>query len=1126
MLQRWKDYAAAWLVLAALCAIYQLTFVNWLEPDPLPPLRFARPPALRQNESLANLFPEGSWQRGNCKRLQTRDGALLFENWSQVDDDQWKLWPLTVVLGMNSDSPLLVEAEEGAEIQFSESLDVMSGGAPPIERGQMIGNVRIRSVGKGFPVTTAGGDASTRPTEQLEILSSDFGIDYRKIWTTQPIVVKLGDLRLEGRDLTLHLAPMGNIRPGGEAAMSILNRLELIYLDRLIVPLPSGGLWKYGAEPTATNAPKPNDESRRPGTPWAVGAVKTRIGGAVPAVVANNRAAPINPAVLRSGMLESNVGPADNGHFAAGGDAPAGLAAALLRCAGRVEYHFGNHELTLRDNVRLEHHVDGVVDLFSCEYLKLQFADPFQPRFRRVANRDGRDTGREPDNAEIREELGNYLLGLVAQGQPAMIQLPSFDAEVSAEQIELDVKAGSLRMTGRAGARISYAGNTWRFKQVSYHIDPVNPNRIGTFDALGSGLVEFAGDATLPIRRLRWTDNLKLEPPDATGEFILRVDGNVTGLMNDGGEFACDSAMLVLRTDEQFAPPGDGELGSNDWLRATRPTRFQATGHVHFRSSMVDIATRLLRLYFEFTPTDGVLGEIAKVQPGDGSDGATEHAIRRWVRQPSADRVAGAPGASGTDRQPGAGQTATASTPVAGPRPAIHGDTINAKLRLRGKELTATDLTVVGNVSLKHTLDTPNGPLPAILTGENLQLRDTAGDEILQIGSGLGSPAKLKLGDGHFIGPLIQVRLADNLVWIRDAGEFQVPTQMLPRVISEAPIPQPLSATGKTNPPPALRWVSPPRCRWRGQMLFDGSRIVLTDGVDLHGAVLVGNDPELWDVDLVADNLQVTLQKNLPMREFELLREAAIESVGVQGTAQRPLVITANQLTETGFRKARHVLNVPQLVLHPQASQLVGDGPGWYRAWMQSDQTPLAGIVTSEGQRPADRSLIGAHLVFRDSLRADLTNQNLKFLGDVRIASRPVQDWEDRIDVQQIEGLRMSESTLDCDSLMLGIDPNRAAKSLNNAWELEASGQVLFQTRNEQGLFHGQARRATYTAAKDIFLIEGEPGYGASVKQTLPTGAPGMNLAVKRMSVNTQTLEVINVEFERLQLGTLPGVSR
>src|SRR5690606_8418878 len=126
------------------------------------------------------------------------------------------------------------------------------------------------------------------------------------------------------------------------------------------------------------------------------------------------------------------------------------------------------------------------------------------------------------------EEVGDYLLRVIAEGRPAQMRLPSFSAEVAAERIDLDTRGGLLRMSGRAGARISYAGHTWRFNQFTYRLNPNDPAQIGAFDALGSGLVEFSGDTELPVKRLRWTDGIKLDQPEAGGEFSLRVDGNVT----------------------------------------------------------------------------------------------------------------------------------------------------------------------------------------------------------------------------------------------------------------------------------------------------------------------------------------------------------------------------------------------------------------------------------------------------------------------------------------------------------------------------------------------------------------------------------------------------------------------
>lgn len=1050
MLQRLTRYATALIVLGSACAVYQFAFVAWLEPDPLPTLELAQTPGLRRNHSLSTLFPPDAWQLQHCKRLQTRDGVLLFEHWEQIGDDQWKLWPLSLVMGLNSDSPLLLDAPEGAEIKFSESLDMMSGGAPPIERGRMIGEVRIKSVGKAISLGDPKADGAAAPEGHLEIVSSDFGIDFQKIWTTQPIEVRLGDVKLLGRDLTLHLAPISRLGSSGDGILSILERMELIYLHQLTVPLPEGGLWGNKVNQTAS---------------------------------ATNAAA---AATQRAQRLPTPGQPAEP---------PARID---LRCAGRVVFLFGTNELMLNRNVHLEHRTRYVTDVFECNDLTLQFADLLRTRYRGEAG-------------EREDEIGDYLVSVVAEGFPARLRLPSFTTEIAAETIALDARLGRLRMSGSAGARITYASHTWLFEQFTYQFNPSDPMEIGVFDASGSGLVEFSGQADLPVKRLRWTEGVKLEQPDASGEFALRLDGNVTALMSDDGEFACDSALLVLQA-------GDRKLAGDEWLQATRPKRFQATGRVHIESPMVNIATKLLQVYFDFDPE--AIRPAGTAAQGDTPPLASSP-MRQWVRQPTG---SGEPSS-------GAATPVASSTPVQAHRPTILGETINAKLRLSGKQLTATDLSVSGNVSVRHTLKTPSGELPAVLTGDRLQLRDTLGDEILQIGSGIDRPARLSLGDGHFVGPLIQVRLADNIVWIKDAGEFQVPTQLLPSSgggdTNLQPFRMPVASqqvSTSTSKETKLRWITPPHCRWRGQMLFDGNRAVLTDGVEIRGTVMAGDQEEIWDIDVVGDQLAVVMEQEVQMRQLETVRTAAIDHISLTATPSHPLVITVNQLTSEGIRKARHVLTTPELTLRPQTSMITGSGPGWYRAWVKTENKPMGAAVTSGGFRSDDSSMVGVHLVYQEKLEANLTEQCLDFFRGVRIAGRPVKSWDEAVDVEAMQGLRLGESTMDCDRLRLAIDTTQPRHLVANAWEMEAIGGVLFQTRNEKGLYSGNAGRATYTAAKDLFVIQGDPGRSATMNQTLPTGAPGWSVAGNG-SVNTRTMEV-NFEFSRLQLGPLPNLSR
>ena len=68
-------------------------------------------------------------------------------------------------------------------------------------------------------------------------------------------------------------------------------------------------------------------------------------------------------------------------------------------------------------------------------------------------------------------------------------------------------------------------------------------------------------------------------------------------------------------------------------------------------------------------------------------------------------------------------------------------------------------------------------------------------------------------------------------------------------------------------------------------------------------------------------------------------------------SAANPLVVTANQLTARGVRKARHVLTPAELTFRPSTAVLTGAGPGWYRAWIQTADAPLARRVSLDSGR-------------------------------------------------------------------------------------------------------------------------------------------------------------------------------
>ena len=1002
MWKRLRQYLIAFAILSVLAIAYQLTVTPLMQPPPVETVAMAEDPILQADDSLSDVFPEGSWQLGPCKQLQTAEGMLLFQNWEQTNDDQWKLWPVSVVIGRGmsarrSTAPVILDAAAGAEIKFTESLDVMSGGAPPIDRGRMMGEVHIYR--RGEP----GED------DPIDIRTANVGIDARKIWTTEAIEMNVGRARMLGRDLTIYLA--GPAAPGGSSGnvSTVLDRMELIYLDELVMPLQSGGLWRA----TAPTAEAPDR---------------------TPTAIASDRSAMIS-----------------------------------IACGGRVEYDFALDQLTLRDSVSLVHHVPGkLADRFDCDALQLTLNDPTNESIQRQSPID-------------------WLTEIIASGDPAVAKLPSFEADLAAERIELNVTKGMIRAEGSKGIQLRRRGISARLARLVYQFDPKQPKAIGVIDAQGAGIVQI-NDPAIPLRKAQWRDGVKVQPmgrptsDPLQSSVELWVDGEVHAWMSDGGEFRADSIAGVLKPSIK---PGTQEE------RTLVPDRFEISGDVRIDTTAIAAETKRLLLYFvseDDPPPQSVAGSE---QPEQSSP------LRQWVVQP---------------RKPG-----EIVDPIARPRPTIRGDSIRAQLRRDGSQLSAKKLSVAGSVEVVHRLTAGDQSLPARLTGDQLQLIDGGGEDILQLTSGPGAPARFDVGDGFFIGPQIQVRPSDNLIWMNAAGEFQMPTAALPTGLA-----------GQSQE--KIRWAKPPHCRWQGEMIFDGRTAVLTEGVDITAELV--NEGEHWNLHMKGDRLQVDLTQAVQVRDMQAMRRAAVQSVALMQSAERPVIVQALRRGTDGVLEARHMLHANQLTLSPDAGgRLVGQGPGWYRGWMiPKSDGPLSGRQNQSAKDPNERSITGIHLVFNDSMQGDLYARKLDFLRGVRVGVRSVESWEAVFDAQKMDAISVGESTLDCDRLRFNVEPgfdnSRRLAGTPTPWEMEANSGVVFRTRNDSGLLEGTASRASYSSSKDLFTVEGAPNEPAIFRQTRADGSAGPEGAVRTMSIRPGTMKVENAVIERLNIATPPQTFR
>ncbi|MEM9589610.1 MAG: hypothetical protein AAGA03_20170, partial [Planctomycetota bacterium] len=524
-----------------------------------------------------------------------------------------------------------------------------------------------------------------------------------------------------------------------------------------------------------------------------------------------------------------------------------------IACRGRIEYDFAMDRLVLSDDVSLTHHTPlPEHDQFDCQRLTVDL--------------------REPNNRDLpRESPTDWLRNITAEGLPAIARLRTRDSEIAANTIQLDAQGGWLRATGPRGIglRVGLFGATLR--QLEYQFDTANPKAAGRLIADGPGRM-ISQDPQQSIKEVRWNSHLELRPAptDAADQhgtkrqpMELLVDGGIDATFTDQGSATAESIRGLVIADSRNKP------------MQFIPQRFTAAGAVAIDTSKLAVQTK--RLAVDFVET---------AQPkAINSDEDTSGVMRTWVAQPVSTRT-------------------TTVKPIARSRPTVRGDTIAVQMA-RGGDWEVQDLSVNGNVQLNHQLEARGKTLLANLEGQKLRLGTVDGQDILYLGSGPEAPARLKLADGYFVGPEIQIWLDLNIVQINQAGEFQLPTEMLPRAIS-------LGAVAEQDSQAASNvvWKTPPRCRFEGGMSFDGRRVLLNGGVLIDAEFTHQQQP--WTISMRGESLIALLDSSVQLRDMQSLRQAVIQSITLVESQAYPVVVEAEQRSSDGVKEAKHVLQMPQ----------------------------------------------------------------------------------------------------------------------------------------------------------------------------------------------------------------------
>ncbi|MCA9267906.1 MAG: hypothetical protein KDA41_05520, partial [Planctomycetales bacterium] len=240
---------------------YALLAVPWIEPaapERAQPAAGAAdagstlPGAMRHARLLAELYPdERAWQRQRPKIIETDQAVLLLQDYRTLEDGRMELRPCTLLFlpkAKPEDDPrhqrvVVLDAPEGAILQFDKSLDLRRAEFGKLVGGRLAGEVTIRS-----------NESQPGADDRLFLATRNIDMDQQRIWTPHEVEFRYGQSHGRGRDLIISLLPGPQSQLGSSGPnIGGIQSLELVHLERLHLAADSPGLLSAAKSPSAAH---------------------------------------------------------------------------------------------------------------------------------------------------------------------------------------------------------------------------------------------------------------------------------------------------------------------------------------------------------------------------------------------------------------------------------------------------------------------------------------------------------------------------------------------------------------------------------------------------------------------------------------------------------------------------------------------------------------------------------------------------------------------------------------------------------------------------------------------------------------------------------------------------------
>lgn len=1158
-----REYFRVLIPILALLAIYRLVAVPFIEIETVEQKQqWESTPRSAQQRWWEDEFSEADWERNEPKVLETAQGILLFKEWDKLGPDRWRLHPLTILIPQ-ADSPassgpdaklsprraMKIKNPQGAEIQFREAVDWTSGHPPPVVGGQMNGAITITS-------------PSNRPDEKdnVRIETSDLRIDRRHIWTTSNVHMELGNSTVEGRDLSIFLdhdllATTSEETAPQESPFSGLDHLELIYVDRVHIDLPNGGLFNKQATTSRAYATVSCggafhfDFHQSLATLNSDVVLRHIVEGYAPDTFhshrldlhfqfkANPQKSPV--ANTTSPTLESDEWSIDrieavgvNSNDLQDASRWVRLEAPSMQARGQgrwVQIHLDQGRIAIRN------HLPGIPAIDSSQvYLQRESMQVWSPEIEYSSQRIKQTNRNKGDTAlnEIpltlsatSESSTPVSLGTLWAAGPGLASLVAEDGDewrlswAQLLQMRPDGDQDLLTIEGSASARSVKQGR-FSADKVEVWLTNLTNEVVDEVAIINSG----KGINSVIPDRLHASEDVRVDSPELRAQVTdMQVWFNYPE---------------VLLAKQQLLDPRRKQQAL---LKAQRDRQFVNNPHAN-QPSNKDRRNQASPIGTAFSGLAAVARDASSSQPSKSTSNTNVNNTLGSGGGTVPNTTSPSPGRMASLTPLKLNGTTASSNPTTELPLKVTGKTLVAKIAQSSAGALIEDLAIDGMVTVTRDSVSADSPWPLTMTGSQLRL-DTSENGNLDA-SIVGSPAKLSIGSGSLEGPEVRFNQRQQMVWIDHPGVFRVPPEALKEniigssgagnVLSPPPTSFPSLIPSSKSNNDSFQWLEAPEIRWSGKMVFNGQIVRMDGGVDIKTRVQTDQET-VWHIHGVAREMQVEL-----VRPIEIAGAATAKAEISSIRLKESVDIKAAQTDIKGIRRSLEHLEVPELLFIVPEQRILGAGPGSLRSRRVGNGNPISPptdggkpVAITPAQRNPQIELQCLHLTFIGRMEGQVEQQSMSFFDRVETLIGPIRQWEDSLDVHFIDRLKIGQTMMTCDQLNVYNTANlsynqtqiqNAQMNRDAAWEVKGVGHVRLDSVNEKGSYAITAQSAQYAAIHNTIRIEGSPRDPA-VLQTVPsdqTGQPPFQAEVSSMLFNMKTGESatsisrINVDLQQL----------